>query len=111
AGQRFPDRVRAKGPQIVDRDRGSCFGQSIAVRHGDAQVVEELQRLRLREGSANDNGFQASTKGRVHLLEQATADGQARAALRQGDVDFPQRLEDTFARRRQFVESCLQSLL
>ena len=74
AGQRLPDRVRAKGLQIVDRDRGSRFGQSIAVRHGNAQVVEELQRLRFREGSADDDRFQAPAKGRMDLFQQTPAD-------------------------------------
>src|SRR5579864_8397169 len=53
AGQWLADSVCAERLEIVDGDRCARFGQTIAVRHRNAQIVKELQRSRLGEGTAD----------------------------------------------------------
>ena len=70
AGQRLADGVRAKRLEIVDRDRGAGFGEAVAVGDRNSQIVEKLQRLRLRECATDNDGAQFAAKRCVHLLQQ-----------------------------------------
>ena len=97
--------------EIVHGDGGARFGEAIAVGDRDAEVVEELQRLRLAEGAADYDGAQFSAEIVVDLFQQQAAEAESRLALRQRLVDGNERVEDFALAWRQCVEACLQPLL
>ena len=67
-GQRLADGIRAKRFQIVDGDCCACFRESVSVGDGNAEVVEKLQSLRLRECTSDDDGLQFAAKRLMDLL-------------------------------------------
>ena len=56
-GQRLANRVRAKRFQIVRCYAHAGLGQPVGIRHGNAQVIKELQDLRFGEGATNEDGL------------------------------------------------------
>src|SRR5262249_55578830 len=110
-GQRFADGVGTEGMQVVNGDGSAGFGQAIAIRDGNAEVVKKLQRLRFAEGPTDDDRAQFASEIVVNLLQQQTAEAQARMVFRQSFVDCNERVENSAFARRQFVEARLQPFL
>ena len=93
SGQRLADGVRAKGPQIIHRDRSARFREAVAVGNGDAEIVEKLKRLRLGESAADDDSAKLAAERLVDLFQQAAAKAEARAALGERFVDGNNRVK------------------
>src|SRR5882672_61013 len=83
----------------------------IAVGHRNAEVVEELQGLRLGEGAADDDGAEFAAKAFVDLLKETTAETWTRTRFSEGFVDTNERIEDFSFARRKSVESRSQTYL
>ena len=92
--QRRANSVRPKRSQIVDRDSGAGFRESISIGDRNAEIVEKLQRLRFGEGAANDDGAKFSAKRFMDLLEKAAAEGETRLAFGKRLVDTNERIEN-----------------
>src|SRR5207245_6770744 len=85
--QRFANSIRAKRLQIVDRDRRARFRKSVAVGHGDPEIVEKLKSLRFGERAAHNDGTEFPAKCLMNLFEEATADAGPWPAFCHGLVD------------------------
>ena len=71
--QRLAHGVGAKRLEIIHRQHGAGFGQTISIRHGNSEIVEKLQRRRLHERAAGKHGPQFSAEGLVYLAQQLPA--------------------------------------
>src|SRR5580704_13835115 len=69
-GKRLTHSVSSEGMKVVDGDGNNGLGKAVAVGDRDPEIVEELQRLRLGEGTSNDDGTQFATESMVNFLEQ-----------------------------------------
>jgi len=111
-GERLANSVRAKRFQIVHGDRGAGFGQAVPVGDGNSQVVEKLQRLRLRECAPDDDGFQLPAESCVDFPEEFAAEPQSRTVFRKSAIECCVWRRGLCAwRRGRSVESCLQTFL
>ncbi len=70
-----------------------------------------MQRLRLREGAAYDDGAELAAERFVDLLEEATAESEAGLIFREGFIDRDEGVEDFSFSAWQRVETRLQTLL
>src|SRR5262249_34006312 len=73
--------------------------------------IEELQRLRLRECAANDDGAQLAAKRLMNLLQQSAAQSEPRSIFRQRFVHPNQCIESPTLAGRQSVKSRLEARL
>src|SRR5467141_589500 len=109
--QRLAYGVRAKWFQIVDRNGGASFRESVSVSDRNTEIVEKLQRLRFGESAAYDDGAEFSAKRFMDLLEQAAAEAETRPAFGERLVDSNERVKNFTSARWQRVKACLQAFL
>src|SRR6267378_1398037 len=109
--QRLAYGVRAKWFQIVDRNGGASFRESVSVSDRNTEIVEKLQRLRFGESAADKDGAEFSAKRFMDLLEHAAADFETRPAFGERLVDSNERVKNFTLARWQRVEARLQTFL
>ena len=80
-GRGLPTVSARKGLKSFRVIGGAGLGEAVAVGHGDAQVVEELQRRRLGEGAADNDRAQLAAEG-LEPAEQQAAEREVRAGAR-----------------------------
>ena len=87
SGQRLADRIGAERFEVVEREGGARFGETVTVDHGNAEIVEELQRRGFQECSAGNQRQQLSSKSPVHTGKQHAAELHIRPAARQDPIN------------------------
>ncbi len=91
--QRLAHGVGAKRFQIVKRHCRASFRQPVPASYRNSNIVEELQRRRIRKCSTNNQRPQFSAKRLVYLWQQTPAQFRMRTSSRQHFVQSDQTIQ------------------
>ncbi len=105
AGQGAPDRVRAKGLEIIDRNNRARLGETISVGDGYAEALKEFQSGGFREGASDKQGAQLAAERLVNLLQEAATEREICSASDQDAIHGDQAIQNRALRFRQIREA------
>src|SRR6476469_9735392 len=87
ARQRLTYRIGPKWLQIVDGQDGAGFGEPVAIRNRNAEVIEKLQSRGLHESATGDEGNQVAAECLVNPWHEIAAELHVRLFARKKFVD------------------------